>query len=124
MTSAATAANARLTIGVRPNDPSSGDALATLEQGSTQLSGDELKLLGIIVDREFEMKVVVLIDEKGSALLLRVIPQGLPENLSLDGAGKLASKGIANLKFKPTKMLGGYVARDYTLTLRIRPNQK
>lgn len=109
---------------LHPNDPNSGDALATLLQGSTQLSGDELKQLGIIVEREFEMKVEVLIDDKGSASLLRVIPEGLPENLSLDGAGQLASKGVAKLKFNATKMSGGYVARDYTLTLRISPNQK
>jgi hypothetical protein len=108
---------------LHPNDPSSGDELASLEKGSTQLSGDELQQLGIIVDREFEMKVEVLIDEKGSASLLNVIPQGLPENLTVDGARQLASKGIANLKFKPTKMAGGAVLRDYILTLRISPNQ-
>lgn len=106
-----------------PNDPSSGDALATLLQGSTRLSGDELKQLGITVEREFEMKVVVLIDEKGSASLQRVIPQGLPDNLSLDSVEQLASKGVAKLKFIPTKMAGGDVPRYYNLTLRIRPNQ-
>jgi hypothetical protein len=109
---------------LHPNDPNSGDALATIERGSTQLSGDELKQLGIIVEREFEMKVAVLIDEQGNASLLDVIFQGLPENLSVEGAKQLASKSIAKLKFKPTKMSGGAVPRDYTLTLRIRPNQK
>jgi hypothetical protein len=109
---------------LHPNDPNYNDALATLEQGSTQLSGDELKQLGIIVEREFEMTVAVLIDEKGSASLLRVISQGLPENLSVDSAKQLASKGVAKLKFQPTKMSGRAVLRDYTLTLRISPNQK
>lgn len=109
---------------LHPNDPNYNDKLATLLEGSTQLSGDELKPLGITLDRDLEIKVEVLIDDKGNAKLLRIPPQGLPENLSSASAEQLVNKSIAKLKFSPTLMAGKPVYRDYTLTLRISPNQK
>jgi hypothetical protein len=109
---------------LHPNDPNSGDALATIERGSTQLSGDELKQLGIIVEREFEMKVVVLINFTGEATLVDIPDPKLPGNLSINLAEQIVSKSLVKLKFNPTLMAGKPVDQYYTLTLRIRPNQK
>ena len=109
---------------LHPNDPNYKDQLATLLEGSTQLSSDEFKQLGITLERDLVLNVVVVIDETGKATAWSIPPQELPGNLSSDRAFALAQKSIAKLKFNPTLMAGQPVARDYILTIKISPSQK
>jgi hypothetical protein len=101
-----------------------GDKLATCPSDNKTLPSDDLKPLGISLDRVLDLKVEVLIDSAGKATLLRLPPQGLPENLSVDKAKQLAKKLVEQQQCNPTLMAGQAVYRDYKLTLTISPSQK
>ena len=109
---------------LHPNDPNYNDKLASLLEGNSELSGAELKQLGITLDRDLALRVEIIIESTGKATLVRLPPQDLPGNLSADKAKQLANKSIAKLRFSPTLMAGKPVDRDYSLTLKISPSQK
>jgi hypothetical protein len=107
---------------LHPNDPNYNDKLASLLEGNSQLSAAELKPLGITVDQDLALRVVVIIESTGKATLAKLPwPQKQAGNLSVDKATQLADKSIAKLRFNPTLMDGKPVDRDYSLTLKISP---
>ncbi len=109
---------------LHPNDPNYNDKLASFLEGNSQLSAAELKPLGITLERDLALRVVVIIESTGKATLVRLPPQELPGNLSAEQAKQLANKSIAKLRFSPTLMAGKPVDRDYTLTLKISPSRQ
>lgn len=100
-----------------------GDKLATCRSDSKPLPSDYLTPVGITLDKALVLKVEVLIDEYGKATLLRLPPESLPQNLSAPQAEQLAKKLVEQQQCTATKMAGGFVKRDYTLTLTISPTQ-
>lgn len=106
---------------LHPNDPNYNDKLASLLEGNSQLSAAELKPLGITLDRDLALRVVVIIESTGKATLVDLPHQDPPGTLSDDKAKQLADKSIAKLRFNPTLMDGKPVDRDYSLTLKISP---
>lgn len=109
---------------LHPDDPNYNDKLAVLIEGNTQISGDELKQLGINLDRVVELKVGVVIETNGIAIVLPKITQAVRGNLSKDAAVALASKVVQQLRFQPTLMAGKPVPREYYIPVTISPNPK
>ncbi|MFB8789821.1 MAG: hypothetical protein U7123_13440 [Potamolinea sp.] len=109
---------------IHPDDPNYNDKLAVLIEGNTQIAGDELKQLGINLDRVVELKVGVMIETNGIATVLPKITQAVRGNLSKDAAVALASKVVQQLRFQPTLMAGKPVPREYYIPVTITPNPK
>lgn len=109
---------------IHPDNPNYNDKLAVLIEGNTQISGDELKQLGINLDRVVELKVGVVIETNGIATVLPKITQAVRGNLSKDAAVALASKVVQQLRFQPTLMAGKPVPREYYIPVTITPNPK
>lgn len=109
---------------LHPDDPNYNDKLAVLIEGNMQISGDELKQLGIHLDRVVELKVGVVIETNGTATVLPKITQAVRGNLSKDTAVALANKVVQQLRFQPTLMAGKPVPREYYIPVTITPNPK
>lgn len=101
-----------------------GDQLATSKQTNTQLSNNELTQLGISLEQAVELKMVILINRTGEAIVYSPSIQVLRGNISQNTAKQLVRKLVAQWRFKPTVMEGQPVDRDYNLTLTISPSQK
>ena len=101
--------------------PDQGDKLATLLQESAQLSGDDLKSLGIGLEQVVQLKLIVVIETTGRAIVSPNSTQVLRGNISADKAEQLARTSVERLRFNPTVMAGQFVDRDYSLTLTINP---
>lgn len=110
---------------LHPDDPNyPGDVLATWLNGSTELSAQDLKQLGIDLEEDLELKVKVKILKTGEATVLANSTQVLGGTVRPDKAEKLAMKIVSQWRFKPTLMAGKPVEYSYELPLAIRPNQK
>jgi outer membrane biosynthesis protein TonB len=109
---------------IHPDDPNYNDKLAVLIEGKTQISGGELKQLGIKLDQVVELKVGVVIETNGTATVLPKITEAVRGNLSKDAAVALASKVVQQLRFQPTLMAGKPVPREYYIPVTITPNPK
>jgi len=109
---------------LHPDDPNYNDKLATVKQGNSQFSSDELTSLGIKVEQALELRVAVVIETTGEATVLPNSTQVLRGNLSPDKAEQVARKLVDRWRFNPTLMAGKPVPRDYYLQITISPNQK
>ncbi|WP_446391855.1 hypothetical protein [Coleofasciculus sp. B1-GNL1-01] len=106
------------------NNP--GDRLAEIQQESQPLSVDELTSLEMTLDQPVVLKVIVLINDRGKAEVIKaeVIPdktQVQQGTLRPEQATKLANQIIADWSFSPTYMAGKPVYGSYSLTLEIDP---
>ncbi len=107
---------------LHPGDPKYNDRLATLLEGNRQLSAEELKQLGIRLDRDLKLTVGVLVEADGTASVLST--KVLSGNIKADAAERLAKKIVQQWKFQPTLMEGKPVTRDYYLPITISPIKK
>ena len=107
---------------LHPGDPKYNDRLATLLEGNKELSAEELKQLGIRLDRDLKLTVGVLVETNGTASVLST--KVVSGNITADAAERLAKKIIQQWKFEPTLMAGQPVPRDYYLPIAISPIQK
>lgn len=108
------------------NNP--GDRLAEIQQESQPLSVDELTSLEMTLDQPVVLKVIVLINDRGKAEVIKaeVIPdktQVQQGTLRPEQATKLANQIIADWEFSPTYMAGKAVYGSYSLTLEINPQR-
>lgn len=110
---------------LHPGDPNYNDELASWLAGDTQLSGEELKQLGITLDGELKLQVKVLIETNGRGEVLPNTTKVLSGNVKPDKAEQLASKIIQQWKFKPTTMTrkDNPVPRAYYIPLTVEPIQ-
>jgi len=110
---------------LHPGDPNYNDELASWLAGDTQLSGEELKQLGITLDGKLKLQVKVLIETNGRGEVLPNTTKVLSGNVKPDKAEQLASKIIQQWKFKPTTMTrkDNPVPRAYYIPLTVEPIQ-
>jgi hypothetical protein len=95
-----------------------------LIDGGRQLSAEELKQLGITLDRALELRVGVLVETNGTATVLPNTTKVLSGNISADAAEKLAKNIVELWKFQPTLMAGKPVLRGYYIPITISPAKK
>ncbi|HEY9711040.1 MAG TPA: hypothetical protein V6D48_22730 [Oculatellaceae cyanobacterium] len=109
---------------LHPDDPKYNDRLATLLEGNRELSAEELKQLGIRLDRDLKLTVGLLVETNGTATVLPNTTKVQSGNITADVAERLAKKIIQQWKFQPTLMQGKEVPRAYYLPITISPIKK
>jgi hypothetical protein len=95
-----------------------------LLEGNRELSAEELKQLGIRLDRDLKLTVGLLVEADGTATVLPNTTKVQSGNITVDVAERLAKKIIQQWKFQPTLMGGKPVTRDYYLPITISPIKK
>ena len=113
---------------LHPGNPNYNDELAILLDGNKQLSAEDLKQLGISLNRDLELKVKLVVKTDGKA---EVSPDSKVPSVQIvagtnnqENAEAIANKIVPQLRFKPTKMAGSPVDANYYLPLNIRPAPK
>jgi len=104
-----------------PSDPNNNVELATLLDAKKQPSGEDLKQLGMSLDKDLELKVTVVIETDGTAKVISA--QEVRGSISPEKAFALANKIIPYWRFKPTTEArkDNQIAANYDLPLTIRP---
>lgn len=109
---------------LHPGDPKYNDRLATLLEGNKKLSAEELKQLGIRLDKDLKLRVGVLVGTNGTATVIPNTTKVLSGNITAETAERLANKIIPQWKFQPTLQEGQAVLRNYDLPITISPIKK
>ncbi|HAA31427.1 MAG TPA: hypothetical protein DCE56_31600 [Cyanobacteria bacterium UBA8553] len=109
---------------LHPDDPKYNDRLATLLEGNRELSAEELKQLGIRLDRDLKLRVGLLVETNGTATVLPNTTKVESGNITADVAERLAKKIIQQWKFQPTLQEGKPIPRAYYLPITISPLKK